>query len=166
MFPMSTLILPLVVAASFVCSGSANLWVYFQTKRSKPHLLYLGVWILCLVPFGVSAGLADFNDSPAVRFGALNHQVQELKQDLARKQSQGTGNPRVMKESAEEIQKIESSLAAEKMSEPILPQVPWKAVAVASLIISVVVPGGMLLVRSARHRRALTGNGLSDQPNP
>jgi hypothetical protein len=166
MFPMSTLILPLVVAGSFVCSGLATLRMYSQSKRSKPHLLYLGVWILCLVPFGVSAGLADFNDSPAVRFGALNHQVQELKQELIRKLSQGTGDPRVMKESAEGIQKMERELATEKMSDPILPRVPWKAVAVASLIVSVVVPGGIYLVRSGRHRRASVGNGISDQPNP
>jgi hypothetical protein len=72
----------------------------------------------------------------------------------------------VMKESAEGIRKIEDELAAEKMSEPILPQVPWKAVAVASMIVSVVVPGGMLLVRSGRQRRASARNGLSDQPNP
>jgi hypothetical protein len=166
MFPMSTLTLPLVVAVLFVISGLANLRVYSQSKRSQPHFLYLGVWILCLAPFAASAGIAGFNDSPAVRFGALNHQVQELKQELIRKQRQGTGDPRVMKESAEGIQKIERSLATEKMSEPILPQVPWKAVAVASMIVSVVVPGGMLLVRSGRQRRASARNGLSDQPNP
>jgi hypothetical protein len=163
---MSKLILPLIVAVLFVFNGLLNLYIYYRKDRSKPTHLYLGVGILCLVPLGVSAGLADFNDSPAVRFGALNHQVQELKQELARKQSQGAGDPRVMKEYAEEIQKMESSLATEKMSEPILPWVPWKAVAVASLIISFVVPGGIYLVRSARHRRASTGNGLSDQPNP
>ncbi len=160
---MSTLILPLIVAVLFVCNGLLTLRMYSQSKRSKPHLLYLGVWILCLVPFGVSGGLADFNDSPAVRFGALNHQVQELKQELARKQSQGTGDPRVMKESAEEIQKMERELATEKMSEPILPWVPWNAVTVAALIVSVVVPVGIFLARSARHRRDSQEKGLSDQ---
>jgi len=166
MFPMTTLILPLFVAVLFVFNGLLQLYMYYQKDRSKPHFLYLGVWILCLAPIGVSVAIAEFNDSPPVRFGALNHQVQELKQELAGKQSQGAGDPRVMKESAEEIQKMENSLATEKMSEPILPRVPWKALAVASLIISFIVPGSIYLVRSARHRRASTGNGLSDQPNP
>jgi hypothetical protein len=163
---MTTLILPLFVAVLFVFNGLLNLYIYYRKDRSKPAHLYLGVWILCLAPFCASAGIAGFNDSAPVRFGALNHQVQELKQELSRKQSQGTGDPRAMKESAEEIQKMESSLATEKMSEPILPRVPWKAVAVAALIISFIVPGGIYLVRSARHRRASTGNGPSDQPNP
>ncbi len=63
MFPMSKLILPLIVAFLFVISGLANLRVYSQSKRSKPQFLYLGVWMLCLTPFCVSAGIAGFNDS-------------------------------------------------------------------------------------------------------
>ncbi len=157
---MSKLILPLIVAFLFVISGLANLRVYSQSKRSKPQFLYLGVWMLCLTPFCVSAGIAGFNDSAPVRFGALNHQVQELKQELIRKQSQGTGDARAMKESAEGIRKIESELAAEKMSEPILPRVRWNVVTFASMIFSLVVPGGIYLVRSARHRRASAGNGV------
>jgi hypothetical protein len=166
MFPMSTLILPLIVAVLFVCNGLLNLRMYYQKDRSKPRFLYLGVWMLCLAAFEVSAGIAGFNDSRPVQFGTLNHQFQELKQQLVRKQSEGTGDSRVMEESAEEIQKIEHELATEKMYEPILPWVPWNAVTVATLIISALVPGCIYLVRSARHRRASAGNALSDQPNP
>jgi hypothetical protein len=154
MFPISTLILPLVCAVLLVCSGLLNLRMYYQRDRSKPLFLYLGVWILCLAPFCVSAAITDFNDSLPVRFGALNHRIQEFKQLLVRKQSQGTGDSRAMEESAEEIQKMERELAAEKMSEPILPGVPWTAVTVATLILSAIVPGGIYLWRSSRHRSA------------
>jgi hypothetical protein len=165
MFPMSKLILPLFVAVLFACNGLINLRMYYRKDRSKPVFLYLGVWMLCVAPFSVSAGIADFNDSIPVRFGALNHQVQELKQELVRKQSEGTGDPQALEKAAEGIRKMKSELAAQKMSEPILPRVPWNAVTVATLIFLPVVPGGIYLVRSRRHRRT-SGNGLSDQPNP
>ncbi len=63
-----------------------------------------------------------------------------------------------MKESAEEIRKIEGMLATEKMSEPILPGVRWNVVTFASMIFSLVVPGGIYLVRSGRHRQAKERN--------
>lgn len=161
---MSKLILPLVVGFLFACNGLLNLRMY-QKNRPRPVFLYVGVWMLCLTPFCVSAGIAGFNDSAPVRYGALNQQVQALKQELVRKQSQGAGDPRALKESAEEIRKIEGMLATEKMSEPILPGVRWNVVTFASMIFSLVVPGGIYLVRSGRRRRASMGSGISDQPN-
>jgi hypothetical protein len=156
---MTTLFWQLLSAVALLCCGLANLWTYFQGGRSKRLNLNLALLIFCLAPTCVSAAIAGFNDSPAVRFGALNHQVQRVKQELALRKV----DPQVRKENAQELERVEHELADEKMAEPILPQVPWKVVTIVMLVLAVVVPAGAYLGQSARQRRTTAGSDVPGQ---
>ncbi len=166
MFPMSKVILPAIVAVLFVINGLLNLRMYRRGGRTKPIFLYLGVWILCLAPFCASAGILQFNDSPPVQAGKLNHQLQELKQEVARMRGEGTRNSRVLDEAEKGIQQLERDFGDQKISEPILPQIPWNTFTVACLIISVAVPGIIYLWRSEKHRSVALGYGPDSPTRP
>jgi hypothetical protein len=148
---MSTLFWQLLSAVALLCCGLANLWTYFQGGRLKRLNLNLALFIFCLAPACVSASIANFNDSAPVRFGALNHQVQQLKQELALRKI----DPKVRDENAKELQRVEHELADEKMAEPILPQVPWKVVTVVLFVLAAVVPAGAYLLQSGRLSRLI-----------
>jgi hypothetical protein len=151
---MRTLLLPSLVAALFLISGLVNLWTYYRVTRSKSVYLYLGVMNLFLALVLVSAAIAGFNESPAARFAALSHEVQQLKQEMPVRVS----DPKAREEYAQELREVERELADEKVSEPILPQVPWNVLTVAMLVLAAVVPGGIYLRRSARRRSPGVGD--------
>jgi hypothetical protein len=158
---MTTLFWQLLSAVALLCCGLANLWTYYQGGRSKRLNLNLALFIFCLAPACVSASIANFNDSAPVRFGALNHQVQRLKQELALRKI----DPKVREENAQELQRVEHELANEKLAEPILPQVPWKIVTIVLFVLAAVVPAGAHLLQSSRQRRTAAGSGVPGQPS-
>jgi hypothetical protein len=148
---MSHLFWPLLSAVALLFCGLANLSTYYRGGRSKRLYLNLALFTFFMAPACVSAAIAGFNDSPPVRFGALNHQVQRLKQELALRKT----DPKVRDENAQELQKVEHELSNEQIAEPILPQVPWKVVTIVMLVLAAVVPAGTYLGQSGRLSRLI-----------